>query len=176
MGTTRDIAILGSGPAALSIGAAAARLGCDVTVIAPNPDAPWAPTYCLWEAELPANLAGTVEHRWPSAVVATDRRERVLDRAYVKLDGPSLASTLWHDLRTASARIVNGAAISLAHDDERSIVSTDAGTKIAERFVALPIRLECREDPHELVDHLVIGDQILVDECQPITEPSPSGE
>lgn len=135
MGTTRDIAILGSGPAALSIGAAAARLGCDVTVIAPDPDAPWAPTYCLWEAELPANLAGAVEHRWPSAVVATDRRERVLDRAYVKLDGPSLASTLWHDLRTASARIVTGAAISLAHDDERSTVSTDAGTEERARIV-----------------------------------------
>jgi lycopene cyclase-like protein len=125
--STRDIAILGSGPAALAIGSALARLGCDITVIAPNPRAAWEANYCLWADELPEGAAGSVERTWGEVVVATPRGEQVIARPYAKLDGHSLADSMWRDLDKGSARVIDGRAVSVRHHSDASsvLVSND---------------------------------------------------
>jgi len=135
MGVTRDIAILGSGPAALSIGAALARFGCEVTLIAPKPHAPWKANYCLWTDEVPERVASAVERAWPAVAVATDRGERRLGRGYSKFDGRALADSLWTDLRTGGARVVDGRAVSIEHESDASRITIEAGAREHARVV-----------------------------------------
>ena len=80
MDNLHDIGVLGSGPAALSIAAAFAERGASVTLVAPAPESPWKPNYCLWADELPHRMQGLVEHSWAEACVATPWRTQVLDR------------------------------------------------------------------------------------------------
>lgn len=135
MGSTSDIAVLGSGPAALSIGAAAARLGCQVTLIAPDPHATWAPNYCVWEDEVPAGAQGAVGHRWSEVLVATPGGERSLSRPYVKLDGRALSESCWSALGKASCRVVRGRAVSLRHEPDITTVFTAEGDSEQARVV-----------------------------------------
>ena len=44
--------------------------------------------------------------------------------------------------------------------------------EVAERFPLVPVRFEGREDPNDFVDNAVIRDQILVDVCQSVSQPT----
>ena len=130
-----DIGVLGSGPAALSLAAACGRLGASVLLVAPRPDAPWSPNYCLWADEVPAQFAPQVEHAWPEAFVATQYAERPLRRSYVKLDNRLLRASLWSDLRAAGCRSVAKVATAITHQDEESRVHTADGKHARVRVV-----------------------------------------
>ena len=109
-----DIAVLGSGPAALAIAAAAQAKGATVAVIAPDPFRAWVPNYCLWADELPAELDQVVERRWPKARVATPYGEHELDRGYIKLDTAALQAMRWDALRARGVRVVDASVRALS--------------------------------------------------------------
>ncbi|MCB9697615.1 MAG: lycopene cyclase family protein [Alphaproteobacteria bacterium] len=88
-----DVLIAGAGPAGLSLAAACVARGLRTAVVAPDPDARWAPTYASWIDELPAEvpLAAT----WERVFVRLGSRSRPLERAYGRVDGDALRERLW---------------------------------------------------------------------------------
>jgi lycopene beta-cyclase len=135
MGEISDIGLLGSGPAALAIGAALGNLGVKVTVVAPEPDRRWEPNYCLWADEVPATLGKLVETAWDEVAVATPARARTIRRRYVKLEGDALRERLWNELRAASAEVVPEKVERVTHEDDGSVIHTDGGATIRARVV-----------------------------------------
>lgn len=128
MDNLHDIGILGSGPAALCIGAACARRGASVALVAPEPESPWEPNYCLWADEVPVGMEDLVEHSWPEACVMTPWGSRVLERRYVKLDTRHLQGFLWRTLRSGSVRIIADRAIGLDHSEGETRIHMEDGS------------------------------------------------
>ncbi|MDH3201096.1 MAG: lycopene cyclase family protein [Myxococcales bacterium] len=135
MSGLNDIAVLGSGPAALSIAAACTERGASVTLVAPEPEAPWQPNYCLWADEVSPRMEHLTERLWPQASVVTALGSRVLERPYVKLDTQELQRFLWGALRAGSVRITSSRAAALDHRGTESRIRTDDGTILRARVV-----------------------------------------
>ncbi|HSN81228.1 MAG TPA: lycopene cyclase family protein [Polyangiales bacterium] len=127
MTRTHDIAVLGSGPAAASIAAAASRRGASVALIAPAPRGPWKPNYCLWADEIPAGMEHLAERVWDVAEVATRLGQRTLDRRYAKLDNGALQAFLWDELERGSTRVISERAAELEYRDGATWVHTESG-------------------------------------------------
>lgn len=104
---TPDVLVLGAGPAGLALAAACARAGLSVAVMAPEPEAPWAPNYGAWAAELPPEWPTWAEATFSEAVVhVDDARRHVLRGPYVRVDGRKLQASLLAsvpDLRRGTA-------------------------------------------------------------------------
>ncbi|MFZ1866461.1 MAG: lycopene cyclase family protein [Polyangiales bacterium] len=131
MGPIHDIAVLGSGPAALSVAAAASLRGASVVLAAPEPRAAWKPNYCLWVDEIPDALLPLAGHTWNEAFVATRLGQRVLSRPYAKLDNGALQSFYWEQLERGSARVVSEPATALERREGETRVRTASGTERA---------------------------------------------
>jgi len=130
-----DIGVLGSGPAALSIAAACGRLGASVLIVAPEPESPWLPNYCLWADEVPLEMEGLAEHMWPEVCVATRCGTRTLNRPYAKLSTLELQKFLWNVLRSHSSRVIPGRASYLDHRDGETWIHVDDGSTHRVRLV-----------------------------------------
>ena len=130
-----DIGVLGSGPAALSIAAACGRLGASVLIVAPEPESPWLPNYCLWADEVPLEMKGLAEHVWPEVCVATRCGTRTLNRPYAKLSTLELQKFLWNVLRSHSSRVIPGRASYLDHRDGETWIHVDDGSTHRVRLV-----------------------------------------
>ena len=130
-----DIGVLGSGPAALSIAAACGRLGASVLIVAPEPESPWLPNYCLWADEVPLEMEGLAEHMWPEVCVATRCGTRTLNRPYAKLSTLELQKFLWNVLRSHSSRVIPGRASYLDHRDGETWIHVDDGSAHRVRLV-----------------------------------------
>ena len=130
-----DIAVLGSGPAALSVASACARRGASVALIAPEPETPWLPNYCLWTDEVPPGLQSLAERVWPEAIVTTELGSHTLRRPYVKLHTHALQSLYWTFLRAGAARVVSGSATRLEHGDDHTTIHLDSGVTMRARVV-----------------------------------------
>ena len=130
-----DIAVLGSGPAGLSLAASLVVRGARVVVVAPEPEARWRPNYCLWRDELPNHWLPWIERAWPSASVATALGKRSLSRTYTKLDGAALQSGLFDRLRRHGAEVRSGAATVLHHDHDCTRIEIAAQASIHARVV-----------------------------------------
>jgi lycopene beta-cyclase len=90
-----DVLVLGAGPAGLALAAACGRAGLSVAVMAPDPEAPWAPNYGAWAAELPPEWPAWAEATFAEAVVQVDDvRRHVLPGPYVRVDGRKLQASL----------------------------------------------------------------------------------
>ena len=135
MGEMTDIGVLGSGPAALALGAALARRGATVSLVAPEPTEPWAPNYCLWADEVPEAMSALIANAWDAVLVATPGVERTLHRRYVRLDGAALSESLWGDLRAASARVVPHRVERVAHGEDGADIHAADGSVIRVRVV-----------------------------------------
>ncbi len=135
MSRVNDIAVLGSGPAALSIAAACSERGASLTLVAPEPEARWLPNYCLWADEVPLGMEDLTERLWPAAAVVTPLGSRVLARPYVKLDTNELQRFFWSKLRAGSARVESGRVAALDHHGSESRIRTDDGTILRARVV-----------------------------------------
>jgi lycopene beta-cyclase len=133
MAKVYDIGVLGSGPAALSIAAAFAQRGASVALIAPAPDLPWQPTYCLWADELPSGMAHLAERVWERASVVTPLGRRGLDRPYLKLHTPAFQSFCWDAFLTETTRVVPGCATQLQGQGEQTCIQLDDGSTVRVR-------------------------------------------
>jgi lycopene cyclase-like protein len=135
MGGICDIAVLGSGPAALSVAGAASLRGASVVLIAPTPRAPWKPNYCLWADEIPDGIVPLAERIWNEVLVATRLGQRSVPRAYAKLDNDVFQAFFWQQLESGGARVVDEPAIGLEHRDGESQVRTASGVVQRARVV-----------------------------------------
>lgn len=146
-----DILILGAGPAALSLAAAAADLGMSVACVAPDPHQPWRQNYGAWQDELAGlGVDAAVARSWPGAIAhfsdvaapplnnaATAATATRLDRGYVQISSPALQAVLQARCEAAAGgvRWLAGQGVAVAHDAAQSRVTLDDGRVLVARLV-----------------------------------------
>jgi lycopene beta-cyclase len=167
-----DVAVLGAGPAGAALAAACSSRGLDVVVVAPDPDAPWTPTYAAWVDDLD-DLTGidprltdaiVWAHRWPGVVVHGARRHDVA-RPYGVLANERLRTTL--TAVHAGARVV-GSARRVRHHRWGSRVELDDGRTVDARLV-VDARGSRREpsDAAQVAYGLVVQADLVADTVRP---------
>jgi lycopene beta-cyclase len=133
------IAVLGSGPAALSLAAALVGRGLAVVLIAPSPDAPWTQTYGMWTDQWTVSLAQTMGVVTPfrqvwDRVVAVGEREHEVGRAYGILDNERLRERM----RVSADRcltIQKASVVAIEHDATSSTIRLAKGRAIKAQLV-----------------------------------------
>ena len=121
---TRDVLVLGSGPAGVAAAAACCAVGLDVQLLAPNPRAEWVPTYSAWDDELPAWAPR--HERWPTVTVHLDDREVVtVNRAYAKVDRAGLHALLW--AQAEGIRVTEGRCAAVRREGDATVVTDHEG-------------------------------------------------
>jgi lycopene beta-cyclase len=135
------IAILGSGPAALSLAAALVDRGLEVVLVAPNPDAPWTQTYGMWTDQWSVGLAQTMglvdpfRQVW-ERVVAIGEREREVGRAYGVLHNQRLRERMRVGAESAGRLAVRKATVAaIEHDTTSSTIRLEKGRAIKAQLV-----------------------------------------
>ena len=112
-----DVAIMGSGPAGLALARACTRRGLSVTVVSPEPEAPWTASYAAWDDEVADPLVReTFEATWAAPSIYVSEREQVLDRRYARFSTPALQTALLAGLGDAVRE--KGLVHAVEHDDQ----------------------------------------------------------
>jgi len=93
-----DAVIVGSGPAGWAAAAASRALGINVHLVAPDPEAAFTPTYCVWLDEVPL-WRDVMAEIWPAVTVDFDRGAHRVERAYARFDNERLARRLRDDAK-----------------------------------------------------------------------------
>ena len=129
--------IIGAGPAALALAQACSTRGVRVGLVAPTPEARWAPNYALWLDD--AEALGVGEYlatRWSRARAAfAGERQPVLERAYALLDDARLQREWLAECRARGMRVVEGSVVEIDHDDEGANLRLDDGRVLRARLV-----------------------------------------
>ena len=126
-----NIWILGSGPAAWSLAAAAVQLGLQVGLVAPDPRGPWSANYGVWAEDWEgAGLPNTLDRRWSSAAVVFKGQTARFERSYASVNNTALSHEL--QSRADGVRVVCG---SVVHTDGRTVQLQDGTTLSAEVVV-----------------------------------------
>lgn len=129
----RDVAVVGSGPAGIAVASACAARGLEVVCVAPAPRAPWPNNYGAWQDELPSAFADAYGARWSKARVRFDAEDtKAFDRAYVRLDNPTLRARL-----EAAGRfeLVDARVRGVEHLADRSALALEGGQALEARVV-----------------------------------------
>ncbi len=120
-----DIAIIGSGPSGLSLGALL-NDRFDVVVISPNYYSKWKNNYGVWLDELREwDLPEGFSNIWEAPQVRFDTQTLNLDRSYARLDNSALQNQ-WRN-QLGSAAIHEARVKSVHHKADHATVMTDAG-------------------------------------------------
>lgn len=129
-----DVLVLGAGPAGRAAAAACARVGLEVDLVAPDPDAAWPNTYGAWLDELAAaGVADVAAHTWDTVVVRTvGSAFRPLGRTYALIDNARLRTTLTEGV---DVTVIAGRANALAVDGADLSVSLSDGRRRTARVV-----------------------------------------
>jgi lycopene beta-cyclase len=104
-----DVLVLGSGPAGLLAARACGLEGLSVVLMSPDPDAPWAPHYGLWDDELLLLPGALTAKRWPGTDVIGDRTHE-LARGYALIDNARTQAAWRADAEEAGVRFERGSA------------------------------------------------------------------
>jgi len=104
-------------------------------IVAPEPESPWLPNYCLWADEVPLEMKGLAEHVWPEVCVATRCGTRTLNRPYAKLSTLELQKFLWNVLRSHKSQVIPGRASHLDHCVGETSIHVDDGSTHRVRLV-----------------------------------------
>ncbi len=134
-----DVLIIGAGPAALIIAAALANHGLSLQGLAPiAPDTPWKNTYGVWCDELEKlGLSDLLGHRWHNTVSYFGRAAATLPtrhhRDYGLFDKHKLQQHLLDQLQDMTWHY--GKAMSVAHTDQDSCVTTENGDQLRAKLV-----------------------------------------
>lgn len=127
---TRDVVIVGDGPAGSALAAACVRAGLDAVLV--GPDRPWTSILAAWTDELPVPLRSTVGATAGPVDVVARARHRI-DRRYGALDLEVLRSELRAPL--AAGRHLVDAVERVWHTTDGSRVRTVGGEEVAARLV-----------------------------------------
>lgn len=119
-----DAVVIGAGPAGWAAAAALRKEGARVVLVAPAPEAPWIPTYCVWVDEVPAYREELAE-QWPGVTVQFGDEARRIERPYARFDNARLAARLRRDAN--GTEVWSGVIESVQTEGERLVVHLNDG-------------------------------------------------
>ena len=140
---SRDVAVVGGGPAALCIAAALAEQQLEVTLVAPSdPATPWPNTYGIWGEEVDAlGLGSLLEHRWSNTVSyfgsgdADDQGQIFHGRDYGLFDKQALQQHWLDGLSAGGVQHCNDMVQSVEHGPDGATLITASGDNLRARLV-----------------------------------------
>src|SRR5262245_43256432 len=118
-----DVLVAGAGPAGCALAGHCARLGLDVTVVAPHPHRPWRATYGLWR-DVPAGGAVATPAAGTWAFATSEHR---LERDYAVLDPTKTRLAL----TAPGVTVIDGQVAAAVHGPRGSTVTLRDGRRIA---------------------------------------------
>ncbi|KAJ8907430.1 hypothetical protein NDN08_007541 [Rhodosorus marinus] len=124
-----DVAIIGGGPAGLSLARAVSERGASVLVIEKDVEKKWPNNYGVWMDELArVSLDDCVKKSWPVATVYTGEGEkRVLERPYGRVDVEKMKQKIRAQCQaTGKVTVSSGLASSVEHKETSSIMTFKA--------------------------------------------------
>ncbi|MEM7136343.1 MAG: lycopene cyclase family protein [Myxococcota bacterium] len=130
-----DIAVLGSGPAALAVAGALRSRDASVLLVAPEPRASWKPMYAMWRDEVPRSLEHAVERCWEGTSVRTPQGTHPVGRAYAKLDTARYQASLWGGLDDGDVEVVADRVVAVDETPIGADVRTASGAQRSARVV-----------------------------------------
>jgi lycopene beta-cyclase len=120
-----DALVIGSGPAGWAAAAACRAAGLQVEIVAPDPEAPFVATYCVWTDELDPSWASTFQDVWPAVMIASENGgQRRIQRSYACFDNERLRARLREQ---AEATVSTGRVESVQADDDQLLVHLSGG-------------------------------------------------
>jgi lycopene beta-cyclase len=112
-----DALVIGSGPSGWLAAGVCAEEGYRTTLVAPEPEAAFVPTYCCWLDDVPTPFREAIAHVWPYVELHTDARRRV-DRPYAIMDNKALAHVLRS--RASNVEVKSGVVSGLTSRDGKT--------------------------------------------------------
>ncbi|MEM7437589.1 MAG: lycopene cyclase family protein [Myxococcota bacterium] len=130
-----DIAVLGSGPAALAVAGALRSRDASVLLVAPAPRASWKPMYAMWRDEVPPTLEDAIERCWDGTLVRTLEGAHEVGRAYAKLDTARYRASMWGRLDRGGVEVIADRAVAVDATPDGADVQTESGQRRSARVV-----------------------------------------
>lgn len=132
----RDILVLGSGPAGLSLASHCAQKGLKCTVVSPEPLAEWEPNYGLWIDEV-EDLAvlEAMYFRWSRPRVWLADEPVELQRTYALLHGARLQQGMHRQGQAAGLEVRAGRVVRVEHGETHSTAHLDDGATLTARLI-----------------------------------------
>ncbi|MEZ4458622.1 MAG: lycopene cyclase family protein [bacterium] len=119
-----DVAILGGGPAGLSVASALATLGLKVALISPDVYGDWKNNYGVWVDELDGlSITDPFSTIWDQPVAHFDGRTKNLGRTYARLSNGSLQTQFFESLTSATVLDAKASDVTY-HGDVGSIATS----------------------------------------------------
>ena len=123
-----DVAIMGGGPAGLSLASSLAKSGMKVALISPGVYAKWKNNYGVWVDELAGlNLDEPLSIVWDQPVAHFEARTKHLARAYGRLHNTSLQTQFIESL--ARETVLDAKALEVSYDDIGTIQTSTGEVK-----------------------------------------------
>lgn len=114
-----DVAVIGAGPAGLSLSAALCRRGVSVIVLDGAIDAPWPNHYGVWRDEFQAvDLDDCATAIYPTTAVYAGAEKITLDRQYLRVDRVMLKSRLLSRCVEGGVRLCKAIVRDVRHVSE----------------------------------------------------------
>nr|AUE44519.1 lycopene epsilon-cyclase [Gloiopeltis furcata] len=114
-----DVAVIGAGPAGLSLAAALARHAVSVVVLDPALHAPWPNHYGVWRDEFAqVGLEDCATAVYPTTAVYAGPEKITLDRAYLRVDRVMLKERLMSRCVDGGVRLCCAAVSAVEHVSE----------------------------------------------------------
>lgn len=132
-----EIAVIGSGPAALCIAAALTDVGLSPLLIAPDdPRRPWGNTYGIWGPEVDdLGLSSLLAHRWRDTVSWFDTSPTHHGVDYGLFDREALQSHWLDRFLAHGGRWLQQRVLGIRHDVEGSWLRLASGEELQARIV-----------------------------------------
>ena len=127
------IAIVGAGPAGLTLATALAERDLEVALISPAWPVPWPNNYGIWLDELTqadAMLHDCIAHRWDQVWFWGRQDGRCLRRSYVLLENHSVVERMAARFARAGGEVIVASARGARHDAASSRVEVDGAPDI----------------------------------------------
>ncbi|MGF1509863.1 MAG: lycopene cyclase family protein [Myxococcota bacterium] len=131
--------VIGSGPAGWLAAGTCAQEGYQTTLVAPDPRAPFTPTYCSWLDDVPLPYREVMAQVWPFVELYTGNERPALDvrREYALFDNGGLAELLHR--RADAVEVLAGTIDRLHEDSGKSYAVGTVGNAAFERGFDLVI-------------------------------------
>ncbi|XP_043722021.1 lycopene beta cyclase, chloroplastic/chromoplastic-like [Telopea speciosissima] len=127
-----DLAVVGGGPAGLSVAQQVSEVGLSVCLIDPFPKLIWPNNYGVWVDEFEAmDLLDCLDTTWSGAAVfIDDQTHKYLDRPYGRVNRKLLKSKMMQKCISNGVKFHQAKVIKVIHEESKSLLFCNDGVTV----------------------------------------------